>query len=408
MFAPSRHILAFAGLLATLHNAEAGSSALIQATDAAFLRLKASNQVRNLLRYTGLDTPSLAAEGPNMDVWTYYLEESGAEEEYPYPERSTLASNTLLSRVLETGVVHVCEFTPDYLAFPDEHLPVVETFASQLQMIIWETIAEHYSEEIAINWVYSEPWLGSAGHFSNLKRGRDGGGCDIDAAPAALGGYFEGLPRTTGPKGLFTASVPTMAIQFSIVVADDSSYTTFDDVLADTNNLSVCFANRNMGITETFFRDSVMVPVFPEIIATCESLVQSDETRTTIFFSEFESTDTTEKKEGFRILSTGIVTPIGVYSTNDEMPPMAGACVSPLSSALDGWCKDNCMVPGSSSLHPACDPTAATPKELICSCDTAGTMGFGGSPEGVHEILTDSPKSVAGPAAHFLRGNRAR
>jgi hypothetical protein len=302
-------------------------SALIRASDAAFLRLKVDGTVRNLYQYTGLNSPSLAKEGNLVDVLTFYLSEDGQEEEYPYPERATLASNTRLAQVLDSGVVYVCDFVPDYIEFDMYQLPKEETYASRLQSAIWAKVGEHYGVDIRVKWVYSSPKEGSSKHFDNTLRGRNDGGCDVDSAPASMGGYFENFPRTTGPLGQFVASLPLQAAAFSVVVADGSSYQSFDDILLDVPRLTVCFANRNDGVTETYFRNAAtLTKAYFMVVETCEQMVRNDRSGKTIFFSEFESTADTEKKEGLRTLFAGVVVPIATYSTTDPAPPSSESC----------------------------------------------------------------------------------
>jgi hypothetical protein len=336
------------------------SSALVRAMDAAYLRMKENGKAREVLLNYWVERRHGVI---GIDVWTYYLQEDGIEESYPYPERANLPSNTLLARVLDTGVVYICEFLRDDLAFPDEdtYWPVRNyTYAAQLQNVIWETVSEHYAVNISVKWVYSSPTGGSFAHFDNLRRGRDDGGCDVDAAPGAIGGIHEGLPRTTGPLGQFASTVPISATEFSIVVSDESYYSTFDDILFDIPNLSVCFGSHNDGITNTYFRRSTLVGILDylnNVKVVCESMVLNDTSGKTIYFSDMESTDTVEKKEGLKTISTGIIAPIGHYSTFDPLPPAAELskleqwcaelCTSISGvSNLDQWCKDNCMSPG--------------------------------------------------------------
>jgi hypothetical protein len=370
--------------------AEVSTSALIRATDAAFLRVKVDGKLRDLYQYY---------VSPIFDVVTYYLSEDGIEEKYPYPERAKLASNTVLARVLDTGVVYVCGFTPDWLAYPEAGIPVVDTYALQLQRNIWNIVGEHYGVELTVEFVYSDPVAGSSAHFDNLRRGRDDGGCDVDAASAAIGGYFEGLPRATGPLGQFAIALPTMSSLFSVVVSDGSHYTTFDDILSDVTKLTVCFANVNDGVTATYFRTSTRVPVFSDYVETCESMVLSDASGMTVFFSEFETTDTADKKEGLKTISSGVVSALAHFATFDPMPPAAELCTSIAGVfELDKWCKDNCMLPGMIELHSVCDPVVSQPDEMICTCGASGSDPLGHENAAEEDASNDSNQSLDGGA----------
>jgi hypothetical protein len=297
---------------------------MMTVVDAAFLRNKISGLVRDdTLVSAGLNSPSLAKEGVLVDIWTYYLSHDGVESEYPFPAIEDIPSNSRLAEVFRTGKVYVCDFTPDYDAFPGFPGPEDrQTYANAVMEDVWTTFDDHYGTTTELIWVYSLPSEGSTAHFTNLKNGRFNEGCDVDAAPAAFGGYYLHGPRTTGPNGQFVVSVPIQGAHFSFVVRDDSGYTTFDDVIADNQaddgtELTICYARRNAGMSETFFRNENRNPVDYNIQELCEEAVLAYETGRTIFLSEFESTSTTPKKEGLTVIDTASTVPIGFYAVED-------------------------------------------------------------------------------------------
>jgi hypothetical protein len=219
----------------------------------------------------------------------------------------------------------------------------------------------------------------------------------VNAAVGAIGGYFEGLPRATGPLGQFAVSVPTMGSKFSVVVSDGSHYTTFDDILSDVTKLTVCYYSGNDGIIAMYFRTSTRVPVLSDVVETCESMVLSDASGATVFFSEFETTDTADKKEGLKTISSGVISAGAHFATFDPMPPAAELCTSIAGvTKLDQWCKDNCMLPGIIELHSVCDPVVSQPEELICACGTSDPDPLGHDNAAEEDSQNDSKRSLDG------------
>ena len=84
-----------------------------------------------------------------------------------------------------------------------------------------------------------------------------------------------------------------------------------------------------------YFRTSTRVPILSDVVETCESMVLSDASGTTVFFSEFETTDTADKKEGLKTISSGVISAGAHFATFDPMPSCAEVSTSALIRATD-------------------------------------------------------------------------
>lgn len=289
--------------LTTFWHADAdlqGAQQLIQALDAALIRLRLNGD------YLAIMEASQSSEGPNVDVLRFYTPYDGAEDQYPFPEKDELT--TIMETIVITKNVHVCVYIGDG----------EESASRQAQLLrkVWEKIGENYNEIFNLTYIVLDPILGSEIPLEKVNLGRKNGGCDMSAAPAAIGGFFgegkTGLPRSTGPNGAFLVSLPTQGTTFAVLTKEESNFKTFREILNSVNSLHVCYNTRNGGVTRTFFCNSAKLISKPfNAKSACETEVL-DGNSNTIFFSEFESIETSATA-GLRRIRTGVTTPIGYH-----------------------------------------------------------------------------------------------
>jgi len=283
-----------------------GSQQLIDMLNAAIIRVQQTPLYDTILEQTAANSP------PNIDVKTFFKQDNSSVESMPFPMKSELTG--IAKTVINTGLIYTCEFAP----FP-------ANASANRERVLFEAylplISAYYGTDVKPNYLFVDPT--QANHFDYLVSGRSQGGCDVDIAGAAMGGFYNNKPRTTGPLGQFLATIPTQSQAFNVLVGDSNPYKTWSALKLNAAKLTICIGFVNGLMTQAYFRTGTIKAQYFNEDSICKKMVLNSPDNT-IYFTSY-LTVTSPAITGLTKVYAGVVAACAIYvnpEPNAEVVPL--------------------------------------------------------------------------------------
>lgn len=248
-----------------------GYDQLIDAIDAAYVRVIESNEYFDFVETAGLTNL-------NLLVTDCYWGEGGDDIDvlFPYPDKP----KGILRDIIQNGEIKYGNIaTP----FPGPYGIFLD--------LLFGAIVDRLEVEYGVTIVRTEVNPNSFSNnenFANLLSG------DIDVLYpiASLGGVFEN-PATPGTMVRrtkeFLHSCSVAANDFSIWTNAAQPFLSLQDARSVSTSLTVCYNINNGGITRSNFPEAaILEPQFANVANACAALVSADPTGNTIALMEFD------------------------------------------------------------------------------------------------------------------------
>ncbi|MFC1591581.1 hypothetical protein ACFL43_03555 [Thermodesulfobacteriota bacterium] len=270
--------------------AENGHDQLVDALDAAFIRVLDSGQWREIVN----DDPTAGPLIVNIaDCYPRIVEDE--VEIYPFPSNPTgLLSDILASKKIRVGTYAVDD-TPGTFHIFDKVNALI------LRAIIDELGKGYGLEDGEIEIAHIDVWPPSSNLLYTMLNKGD---FDITNFNAALGATALDARRRKVAR--FTCSI--FGTNWYIQVKDSSSYQTMDDVLADTN-ADLCVGQLSSRLSEDFFKNAKSIDkrFLDDDLVVCGNGVDNGTYDAYLHF------DPVPVLPGLRSISMGIVSGIPIW-----------------------------------------------------------------------------------------------
>ena len=289
-----------------------GKDQLVDALDAAFVRVLDSGKYREIINNDPVAGPLMV----NIGDCYPRIDEDGVDI-YPFPQNPTgLLKNILDSKQIRMGTFDVVTTPGTFHAFDNVN--------PALMRAIIDELGKGYGmppspDPGAIQIV---PVIIAVPSSSLVFTGLNNGDFDITDFLGALGATAKvgGVPDRRRKLARFTCTV--FGTPWYIHVKNDSPYQTFDDVLADTE-ADLCVGQLSARLSEDYFRNAKSIaPQF-----TTDDLVVCSEGVRDGAYDAYLHFDPVPYLPELRSIPMQIVSGIPIWVAGDEKPPQTTTTV---------------------------------------------------------------------------------
>jgi ABC-type amino acid transport substrate-binding protein len=281
-----------------------GKDQLVDALDAAFIRVVDSGQWREIM-----DDDTLGGGPLAVNVADCYPNVAEA----PFPQNPT----GLLADILDSKQIRVGTYTSVYPISAD----IFEEINEKLMRAIIDELGKGYGlSSGTIEIVPVDVWPPSSGLLFSMLNNGD---FDITNFNAALGGTSSDQRRRKLAR--FTCTV--FASNWYIHVKDSSLYHTMKDLQADTN-ATICSGMLSARLSKAYFKDQTLVDQYESDLERCSAGVDNGTYDAYLYFGQEPALP------GLRSIAMGIVSGVPIWVAGGPDSPSDKTTICPLSTAL--------------------------------------------------------------------------
>ncbi len=281
-----------------------GRDQLIDALDAAFVRVLDSGTYRNIINSDPVAGPLIV----NIGDCYPRIEEDGVQI-YPFPANPVGIHKKIIdNRKITVGTFDVGDQQGTFRIF--------DSVNSALMRAIIDELGKGYGIPPSPDpgAIQIEPYLISPPSSSLVFTGLNNGDFDITDFLGALGATAKvgGIPERRRKLARFTCTI--FGTPWFIHVRNNAPYQTVDDVLADTN-ARLCVGQLSSRLSEDYFKNAAITQKFYNDLEMCSEGVRDG------VYDAYLHFDPVPLFPELRSIPTQIVSGIPIWVAGDETPP---------------------------------------------------------------------------------------